>query len=302
MPGSNGKSSYEDIEKGQEQSGQTTPTVGTSATSIVDNEGGAEQASGYDEIISSINKELDDMKKKRREEEKIDAVVAAINGIGDIGSALGNIYAANHYVPSTYDPKNAVSAKYADRAAKARAEYDKNRTAMMNYLHKAQEQKQTFNFNQQKQELAQKKWEAEEERKNALNQAKVESYNAMTKYREAIANKNEAQAKQYEEQVVFLQAKMKYLELGYNLKQAESQARIDAQEALAEQRRREAEGTTTETTIERDRFGNETGRTVTKKPGGGNAADGGGASGGQKKSNPMGGASSSGGKKKNPMS
>lgn len=299
MPGSNNHSTLDDDllqneEQGQEQ--QTLQTPKTDLSTPITDDGTQQQTSGsYDEIISSITKELDDMKKKHQEEQKIDAVVAAINGIGDMGRAIGNIYATTHYVPSTFNPQNTVSAKYGERAAKVKAEYDKNRTAMMHYLNTAKKEKATFNFNQEKQNLAQKKWEAEEARKDALNQARVESYNAMTKYREAIANKNDALAKQYEEQVLYLQAKQKYLELGYNLKQAESQARIDANEALADKRRREAGGTTTNTTIERDRFGNETGRTVTRTPNG--SADGGG-----KKQNPMGGGQPSGnGKKKNPM-
>ena len=269
MPGSNNHSTLEEQELEQPLQPQQPPQ--SPATTILPTDDGSQKQSGgsYDDIITSIQKEIDDMESRHKEEQKIDAVVAAINGIGDMGRALGNIYAANNYVPSTFNPQNTASAKYGERAAKAQAEYDKNRTAMMHYLNTAKKEKANFNFNQEKQNLAQKKWEAEEEGKNALNQARVESYNAMTKYRDAMANRNEAQAKLYEEQMLYFQAKQKYLELGYNLKQAESQARIDAKEALADKRRREANGTTTSTTIDRDRFGNETGRNVTRTPNGG---------------------------------
>ncbi len=291
MPGSNTHSTNYDDENHQKQTEEKT--IGAKTTPPEQTDGGV---SSYDEIIDNINKEIAKNEKQYNEDRKIDAVVAAINGIGDMGRALGNIYATTKYAPSAFDPSTAASGKYGAIAAKAKADHDKYRSSMMKYLDKAKEQKQIFNFNQEKQKLAQEKWEKEEERKNALNQAKVESYNAMTLYREAIANKNDALAKKYEADVLYLQAKQKYLELGYNLKQAESQARIDANEALAEKRRREANGTTTSTTIERDMQGNEVGRTTTKTTNsGGNDGDG-------KKQNPMGGNNQTGsGKKKNPM-
>lgn len=297
MPGSNTHSTVYDDENHQQQP-EEQPVGAPETTKTTPPEKTDGGVSSYDEIIDNINKEIAKNEKQYEQDRKIDAVVAAINGIGDMSRALGNIYATTKYAPSSFNPSTSESNKYGERAAKAKAEYDKNRSALMSYLNKYKKEKSDFNIAKEKQRLAQEKWEAEEERKNALNQAKVESYNAMTLYREAIGNKNDALAKKYEADVLYLQAKLKYLELGYNLKQAEAQARIDAEQALAEKRRREANGTTTSTTIERDMQGNEVGRTTTKTT---NSVGNGGGDGG-KKQNPMGGNNQTGrGKKKNPM-
>jgi len=288
MPGTNNYSRIDGLEL--EQNGQkhpqatedVDPAITGTQTPVAEHQAAA---SSYDDIISSIQSEMEKQENKRKEEQKVDAVVAAINGIGDIGRAIGNIYATTNNVPSAFDPKETASAKYAERAAKAREGYKKDRKEMMLYLDRYKKANNDFKYTQEKMRLAHDKWEKEEARKEALNKARVESYNAQTNYREAMANKNYNQAKMYEEQVLFLHAKQKYLELGYNLKQAESQAHIEAEEALAEKRRREAYGTTISTTIERDRDGSETGRTVTRKPNGGGTDGGGG--GGKKKKNPM---------------
>lgn len=248
MPGTNGHSRLDDNEELQEQQQPQQPKP---ETSIMDNtltpptEGGV---SAYDDIIGDIETELAEMKRKRREEEKIDATVAAINGIGELGSALGNIYATTNYAPSSFNPNSGMSAKFAERAEKAKAQYDRNRETMMNYLWNVKKAKHGESLAREKFDFEKKKAADKAEREQALTNAKVESYNAMTKYREAIANKNDALAKKYEEDVVYLQAKTRYLELGYNLKQAETQARIDANEALADKRRRESGAKTTTTT------------------------------------------------------
>lgn len=253
---------------------------------------------GYDDIISIMQdaqKTSEEDIEKARRQERLARAHAFTGGLGDLGRALGNLFFTTQYAPNGYDhTKDSRSEKAKERADKWRSERQRLQKEYYNYALQganAKTGRERMQLEQQKTKLAQDKWQREEERKDALNKAKVESYNAMTKYREAIANKNDALAKKYEEDVLFLQAKQKYLELGYNLKQAESQARIDANEALADKRRAEAGGTTTTTTINRDALGNETGRTTTKQNNSGTS--------GGKKSNPMGGSGS--GKKANPM-
>lgn len=127
-------------------------------------------ASSYDDIISSIQSEMDKMENKHKEEQKVDAVVAAIDGIGDMGRAIGNIYATTKYVPSAFDPKETASAKYGERAAKAREAYQKDRREMMQYLDKYKKANSDFHFNQEKVRVQQ----AQEAQKLALRGKELE--------------------------------------------------------------------------------------------------------------------------------
>lgn len=280
---------------GNERGDGESNTVSSLAPSNVDagNTGNVSTPTydGYDDIISIMQdaqKTSEEDIEKARRQERLARAHAFTGGLGDLGRALGNLFFTTQYAPNGYDhTKDSRSEKAKERADKWRSERQRLQKEYYNYALQganAKTGRERMQLEQQKTKLAQDKWQREEERKDALNKA-------MTKYREAIANKNDALAKKYEEDVLFLQAKQKYLELGYNLKQAESQARIDANEALADKRRAEAGGTTTTTTINRDALGNETGRTTTKQNNGGTS--------GGKKSNPMGGSGS--GKKANPM-
>lgn len=152
MPGSNNHSTMYDDELQQQQAGEQTivpPQEESTATATPPktNDGGV---SSYDDIITNLEDEIAKNEKRYNEERKIDAVVAAINGIGDMGRALGNIYATTQYAPNAYNPSTADSAKYGERAARAKSEYEKRRDAMMNYLRTAKKDKQNFDFAQQK--------------------------------------------------------------------------------------------------------------------------------------------------------
>lgn len=232
--------------------------------------------SGYDDILAMMQeaqRRTNEDEETARRQERLARAHSFTNGIGDLGRAIANMYFTTQYAPNGYDHnKDSLSEKAKARADKWRTERQRLKKEYYNYAMQganAKTGKERMQLEQQKTKLAQDKWEKEEARKDALNKAKVDSYEAMTKYREAIAAKNYALADKYEQDVLFLQAKEHYLGLGYNLKQAESAARVDANNALAEKRRAEAGGSTSTTTIERDKHGNETGRTVTKQNNGG---------------------------------
>lgn len=236
---------------------------------------------GYDKLISLMEdaqKSTQEDVEKAKRQERLARAHSFTGGIADLGRALANLYYTTDYAPNGYDhSKDSRSEKAKERADKWRAERQRLQKEYNNYAMQganAMTGRERMRLEQQKAKLAQDKWETEEARKDALNKAKVDSYEAMTKYREAIAAKNYALAKKYEQDVLFLQAKEHYLGLGYNQKQAESAARVDANNALAEKRRAEAGGTTTTTTINRDALGNETGRTVTKQNNGGKSSGG----------------------------
>lgn len=236
---------------------------------------------GYEDIINLTKSAQETAKKDEetaRRQERLARAHSFTSGIGDLGRAIANMYFTTQYAPNGYDHgKDGLSEKAKARADKWRAERQRLQKEYYNYALQganAKTGRERMQQEQQKTKLAQDKWEKEEARKDALNKAKVDSYEAKTKYHEAIAAKNYALADKYEQDVLFLQAKEHYLELGYNLKQAESAARVDANNALAEKRRAEAGGSTSTTTIERDKFGNETGRTVTKQNNGGKSSGG----------------------------
>lgn len=273
----------ENLQQGEVGDGENktvSPVVPTGTDAQPQGQGNGDGApsttyGGYDDIINLMQSAAASSQKdieQAKRQERLARTHSFTSGLGDLGRAISNLFFTTQYAPNGYDhSKDSLSEKSRERADKWRAERQRLQKEYYNYSLQganAKTARERLRNEQEKTKMAQDKLAREEERKDALNKAKVESYNAKTKYCEAIANKNDALAKKYEEDVLFLQAKQKYLELGYNLKQAESQARIDADEALAEKRRAEAGGTTTNTTIERDRQGNETGRTVTRTPNG----------------------------------
>lgn len=254
MPGSNTHSTNYDDENHQQQTEEKT--IGAKTTPPEQTDGGV---SSYDEIIDNINKEIAKNEKQYNEDRKIDAVVAAINGIGDMGRALGNIYATTKYAPSAFDPSTAASGKYGSIAAKAKADHDKYRSSMMKYLDKAKEQKQIFNFNQEKQRQQdaynKRRMELVEDRERRM-QGQYELKANQLKWEQDIKNRN---------------LDMREAEL--ELKRMVTEKKISLEEAKLELERlkiaKKESGTTTNTTIERDIYGNEVGRTTTKTQNGG---------------------------------
>ncbi|MBR1850089.1 MAG: hypothetical protein IJ789_01820 [Bacteroidales bacterium] len=235
-----------------------------------DSSEGMQSLLDYLHQAQEANKPESEEERKRRE--RSERTQGLVNGIGDLGRAIANLYYTTQYAPNGYDEGKSLSKAHQERLERARKEREAQSDRYLNYLKQEKavlDGERSWKALIEKQQLEQKKWEDKEANNKALTDAQVKSHAAMTKYREAIANKNDAMAEKYRQEVLLLQAKEHYPELDYNQKQAESKARIDALNALAEQRRSSANGSTTTTAIERDRYGNETGRTVTKTPNGG---------------------------------
>ena len=116
----------------------------------------------------------------------------------------------------------------------------------------------------------------EQRRKDAEAEAKTRATDAMTEYRKAIASKNEKQIAYWEAKTIYAQELTKNLERGYNLKEAESNARVAANEALANSRRN---GQTI--IYEYDERGNLVEKTVKPAAGGGTGNGGTRAQGGE---------------------
>lgn len=194
-----------------------------------------------DYIGSNIERTKPETEGERKARERRERAEGIVSGIADIGSALANMYYANKGASSVYDPANGLSPRMRERWEKAKAEREKKSAEHMTWVQmkkKVEDGELANRLKSEANEIAKKKetreqekYERENERKDALNKARVDSYNAMTKYREAIAAKNEKQVELIGEQIVFLQEKTKYLGLGYSLKESEAQARIDLNEA-----------------------------------------------------------------------
>lgn len=219
-----------------------------------------------DEQIKATAPETEEQRKRRVRTERTQALV---NGIADVGRAFANLMATNNYAPNGYEQSQSLSDKARERWDKASAERAKRRAENWNYhLQKAKLQGDERDYEFKVSE-AKRKAEREQQKidnQNALVQAKKDRYDALTKLSKAQTSKNEAQIAYYQKLVEEKDAKIHYLELGADDKHAETLARMDAQNALAEKRRSETGGTTTTTTINRDSLGRETGRTVEKRP------------------------------------
>lgn len=232
---------------------------------------------GYDDIYKYLDEQIKatapETEEQRKRRVRTERTQALVNGIADVGRAFANLIATNNYAPNGYEQSQSLSDKARERWDKASAERAKRRAENWNYhLQKAKLQGDERDYEFKVSE-AKRKAEREQQKidnQNALVQAKKDRYDALTKLSKAQTSKNEAQIAYYQKLVEEKDAKIHYLELGADDKHAETLARMDAQNALAEKRRSETGGTTTTTTINRDSLGRETGRTVEKKPAGNN--------------------------------
>ena len=261
MPGSNTHSTNYDDENHQQQTEEKT--IGAKTTPPEQTDGGV---SSYDEIIDNINKEIAKNEKQYNEDRKIDAVVAAINGIGDMGRALGNIYATTKYAPSAFDPSTAASGKYGAIAAKAKADHDKYRSAMLNYKFNTEKEKNNFNF-------AKVKAKAAEEQAKANQAYRDKQLDLYYQREERMQGQYELKANQLKWEQDIKNRTLDLREAELELKRMVAENKISNNQAKLELERlkiaNKESGTTTNTTIERDIYGNEVGRTTTKTQNGG---------------------------------
>ena len=309
MPGGNGNSSEEDLknkekeEKEKENSfriktdnlsvNENPPDENPSDNVLADQSDGtpvvnktdgtpttqkATQGSGsyYDELYNNLKSELATLDRNRKRDERIEAAVAAMNSIGDIGRAFHNMYATTKYAPSSFDPNNTMSAKYAERAQKARAEYAKNRAAIMNYMQNVQKAKQADSMASEKFDLLKQKYEDDKQRKQELAEARIAADKALADYRKSREGVNTEQQRYYKEKADIAKLTYEYMEeYGLDYKHALEEATIElkkAQTAAANARANKdsrTAGGTTVTETKTDKRGNTTSTTKTTSYGGG---------------------------------
>lgn len=316
MPGTNHNSTLYDFDKKEQENEEQTPVTPPSAietptepeqtisTPTEEKKGDSDGATGgYDDIINRLDAELARNKHKYDQDRKIDAVVAAINGIGDVSRAVGNIYATTQYAPNSFDPSTTTSAKYGELAAKAKSEYEKNRMAMLNYKFNAEKEKENFNFAKVKAKAAEEQAKANQ----AYRDKQLDLYYQREERMQQEADRKERMAdwqKEYQQGQLDLkkaqielrkwieQGKMSRAQINHNLaswKRTKRYILDDKGKKIGEEEERivmNPDGTlTTESSIKYD-----------DGQGGGSSQQGG------RKANPMGGSQSgTGGKKKNPM-
>lgn len=122
--------------------------------------------SNYGELEDFIRGQMKDVKvetpEERKKRERREKVEGAINGIADMGMALGNLFFTTQYAPNAYNPQNSLSQKYQERMDKAKAEREKDHDRYMNYaltLGKLKDADRNFNFSVAQARQQQQNWQ-----------------------------------------------------------------------------------------------------------------------------------------------
>lgn len=155
----------------------------------------------YEELFKLLNpykpptqEELEKERKKQKREQ----IFAAI---GDGISALSNLYFTTQYAPNMYSGRNTASQRVKDRWDKLAADRNANMTAYINGLMRARQADDAYDYNerqwarqlgldkikQQRDAAADKRAEAEEERKKTLHPFDVRAAEGKAKVAEAEA-------------------------------------------------------------------------------------------------------------------
>lgn len=126
------------------------------------------QGSNYAELEDFIKGQMADVKaetpEERRKRERREKWEGVINGIADMGMALGNLYFTSQYAPNAYNGQNSMSEKYRQRLDKAKADREKNRDAYINYaltLGKLKDADRDFNFRVEQARNQQNNWQTQ---------------------------------------------------------------------------------------------------------------------------------------------
>lgn len=122
--------------------------------------------SNYGELEDFIRDQMKDVKmetpEERKKRERREKIEGAINGIADMGMALGNLFFTTQYAPNAYNPQNSLSQKYQERMDKAKAEREKDKDRYMNYaltLGKLKDADRNFNFSVAQARQQQQNWQ-----------------------------------------------------------------------------------------------------------------------------------------------
>lgn len=173
--------------------------------------------------MAEYKPETDEEKQKREKRERRSLFLA------NIANVLGNMHRAFSYQRGV-KPMDLpdFSAKARERYDRAQAERDKNRDQYFNYaltLGKLKDADRNFNFQVTKNEIAEQRWQAEQERKDAIADAQRGKY-------KAAADKDDAMAAYYK-------AKEAALIEGKPLDIALKEAKIAKENAVADKNRRQ---------------------------------------------------------------
>lgn len=146
----------------------TTPAQPSTATPPINGQQpySGFQGSNYAELEDFIKGQMADVKvetpEERKKRERREKIEGAINGIADMGMALGNLYFTSQYAPNAYNGQNSLSEKYQQRLDKAKADREKNRDAYINYaltLGKLKDADRDFNFRVEQARNLQNNWQ-----------------------------------------------------------------------------------------------------------------------------------------------
>lgn len=245
---------YEDAHKVKISMPETQPTMGNmkpfetqlAGTLLQTPKAPApEEASPYEGAKAYIQKLIDSAGSRQAEtvrDEKLARAQEAVLGIGDMGRALANMFAATQYAPNGFQDSG-LSDKARERAERAKAERDKHRDELLNYhmaIGKMNENERSWKHQREmaKERLAlqqQKQQNADE-----LLQSKIKANEARENYYKALENKNDKLAEKYYYDAIYAEARAKYIDQHYTDRHAESLAKQDADRALAEYRREHA--------------------------------------------------------------
>ena len=207
---------------GYTSSTRTTTTTSTSPYAQF-------KGSNLKELEEFIREQMDankpETKEEREKRERREKWEGVINGIGDMGMALSNLFFTTKYAPNMYDGKDSLTAKAKERFEKAKAERERKRERFMNYalmLDKLNSSKAQSEYQQKSLDIKQQqqdRLDKQEETNRNIAEAKV-------KYYEAQSNKND-------EQAAYWKTKAELLERGWPQEQAEQAARIEERKAKA---------------------------------------------------------------------
>ncbi len=212
---------------------------------------------GYDNILSYLQQQREAMKIENDEQRKLrerkERSQGIVSGISDLGRAVANMYFTTQGAPNDYDEKQSLSAKHQAKLEKQRKEREANNDKYINYLMK---EKQILDENRAAGLAAWKQHLAEQKQKADIDQQKE-----LIKLKQDQLTHDKAE----------LAAKEKYWEDTIGIRQQDANTR--SKNATTNETRarnagsgKEDNGHTTTTTVHRDEYGNETGKTVVKKP------------------------------------
>lgn len=146
-------------------------------------------------LLEDLYKAYDNRVKQQKEHEKMGRGQAFINGIADMGRALTNMYYTTQYAHNAYEEQNSLSARSQERIAKAKAEYDKDRDALLNYalmLDKLDEGERSWKFKLAQARAEQKRKEKEAEEKAARQAVEDDQWEEEMELKRQIAADNKA--------------------------------------------------------------------------------------------------------------